>query len=230
MAYIPSRLARITPGEVSPDQAVIDYFYYAPNVPIKTIMSKGFFDGAGYLFYNSNNSRTYQRISIYALKGNLGDPSCERYSAVVSDVTPTSGPSQIPPNKFEVTVSLGADTSYSYDDTVVPPPIIESWHNFFIKYQGIVRYTSNYLPGTPAFIDIPSQYAYGASDFSTAVLLSAPGNPNQPVAGDAIVASYVEPGPSTAFPLRVRLINPSNGGGFNQRAWVTIYSATCKFL
>ena len=227
MPYSPSQLSRLTPGEIGRDQAVIDYFYYGPDVTIQEVMSKGFFDKAGYLFFNNGNPKTWERISILAQRGYGTSPKTpERYSAVVSDVTVTSSVNENP-TEFEVTLSLGPDTSYSVDDNV-PAPVLP-WHNFFIKYQGICRYTSFATPGTPVIIDVPSNYTYSGNDFCTAVLFSDPGNPNQPAAGDAIVAAYVEAGPTPGFPLRVRLITPSAANGHNQRAWVTVMSSTCKF-
>jgi len=231
MAYNPTLLTRLTSGEVGRDQAVIDYFYYDPQTSMQTMMTKGFFDGAGYLFYNSGNPKTWHRISILARRGYGTNPERpERFSAVVSDVTVTS-PAGQPPTSFEVTLALGDDTSYQVDDTapITPAP---DWHNYFIKYRGICRYTSNHTPTVPTIIEIPSNYAWDPSDFSTAILLAnhnpPVGNPN-PVPGDAIVASFVEPGATIAKPLRVRLIPAGVAGGYNQRVWITIYSSICKY-
>ncbi len=226
MPYVSSQLSRVTPGEIGRNQAVIDYFYYGPDVTIQEVMSKGFFDKAGYLFYTGKNHRTWERITILAQRGYGTAPHIpEKYSAVVSDVTVVPTVNQ-KPTEFEVTIALGPDTSFTTDDTN-PPPVIP-WFNFFIKYQGICRYLSNYTPVSPAVIDIVSNYSYDGSDFSTAILFSDKDNPNQPTPGDAIVASYVEPGVATS--LRLRLIPAGVTSGFNQRAWVTIYSTQCKFI
>jgi len=235
MSYISARLARITPGEIGPDQAVIDYFYYAPEVTIAEIMSKGFFDAAGYLFYTDKTPWTYQRIHIYAQRGYGTPVSSEipvKYSAIVSDVVAVGGPEQNP-TAFEVTLALGPDTSYQHDDTLPPPQPPVAWQNLFIKYQGILRYNSNTAPGTDKIINIPSNYEYSPNDFAVTNLLArdgaTPALPN-PVAGDAVVASYVQAGTNPGYPIRLRLILAGSGSGSVQRVWVTIYSSICQFV
>lgn len=229
MPYVPKLLSRITSGEIGRDQAVIDYFYYDPSITIEEVMSPGFFDGAGYLFYKAFNAQTYQRISIVAQVGspNVNPGFPHKYQAVVSDVEVISAAGE-PPSKFKVTASLGSETYQQVDDPGISPPSGPSWHSFFIKYRGIVRMQFN-LPLSVAIM--PSDYAYDVNDFSTAILMDDQGNQHPPEAADAIITSYMSAGPSNDFPLQLNV--RTHGGtnpGFSQRVFVTVYSQICKFV
>jgi len=233
MPYVSKLLTRITPGEVGRNQAVIDYFYYDPETTIEEMLSKGFFDKAGYLFYKegANRNRTYERIHLWAKRGTGIDPSIpDRYSCLVSDVTVTSPPGATP-TEFEVTVSLGPETTPQVDTTLAPLPGPIAWQHYFIKYQGLVRFNSFGTAGVgnETYFYIPSKYLYENSDFVTCNLIgTSPGQP-APFPGDNIIGAYCEPGPSPEFPYKVVLFQTLPTSNTGQRMWLTIRGTNCQF-
>ena len=232
MPYVSKLLSRLTPGEIGRDQAVIDYFYDDPTTEIDTIMSIGFFNKAGYLFYNPQNEKTYQRIHIRAARGSPfpqpGKPA--RFQAVVSDVFVTSPPNQTP-TEYKVTVAFGMDTSEQIDATTAGGAFLDkAWHCFFVKYQGIVRFKSDGSYPAPTSLDIPSRYKYSSSDFCTATLLTTGSSPGLPAIGDNIVAAYTEPSPVPGINWTVRFLQTGPTSGNNLRAWVTVRSPIVQFV
>jgi hypothetical protein len=236
MSYVPKLLSRLTPGEIGRDQAVIDYFYNDPETEIDKIMSIGFFDKAGYLFYNPANEKTYQRIHIRAARGSPfahpGRPA--RFQAVISDVAVTS-PAGATPITYKVSVSFGQDTSEQIDSTPGGGAFLnKAWHCFFTKYEGIVRFVSNGSVGNETRLHIPSRYPLGANDFVTATLIGGKFGPGSiiPTAGDNIVSAYLDlPSPTIpGIPWEVALVQTGPTSNQTLRAWVTVRSPICKFI
>jgi len=222
MPYVPKLLSRLTPGEIGRDQAVIDYFYDDETTSIDEIMSIGFFNQAGYLFYNPNNVKTYQRIHIRAARGSPFSPPepPARFQAVVSDVSIISSPGATPA-QYKVTVAFGLDTSEQVDSTPGGGAFLDkAWHCFFTKYQGIVRFVSD---GAPSFMKIPSRYQYSSRDFCTATLVQTGNTPGTPTAGDNIVSAYTTQAGASPNPWAVGLVQTGPTSGNTLLAWVNSY-------
>ena len=237
MAFNRKLLCRVTPGEVGRDQAVINYFYDDPKTTIDEIMSSGFFDSAGDLFYYEDNPKTYQRINIRAARGvGFTPPDVPaKYQAVVSDVKVISPPGEA--RQYKVTVSFGADTSWQIDATLAGGFLNKLWHSYFVKYEGIVRFDSTGLPPIPpnpeepTVIPIPSRYKLHQSDFCLINLLSSSNAIYTPEPGDAILGAWVE---ASSFPLigpwQIRLTQVYPTSSKSLRAYVKVMGTFCEFI
>ena len=143
----PKKMARITPGEVSRDQAIIDYFYWDPNVPPRLHIH----DASEFL---APLAKILQiGSSFYTLDTTRPSSVFDRQESapvkyVVSDI-------KLDPNdKHEVTLTLGAET-INTDDRIRFEASVE-----YILYNGAVDYSPD--PGTPTNDIIPfDHYAYG---------------------------------------------------------------------
>lgn len=120
-----TKLARVVPGELSPDQAVIDYAYYEPALFLQDILSEGFFNQL------SPELTLYSRVSVYCLAENSG--------SVPASLT-----------RFDLVVILKEPIPYkNYDRIkVVPLPGVwqdtaepDVWSVPTLKYQGMVKWT-----------------------------------------------------------------------------------------
>lgn len=229
MAFNRKLLCRVTPGEVSRDQAVIDYFYDDPDTPIDTIMSIGFFDKAGDLFYYGDNRKTYQRINIRAARGVPFDPPDvpARFQAVVSDVRIISAPDKA--RAYKVTVGFGRDTTWQINATPLPFNTLR-WHSYFVKYEGLVRFRSNGTAPSPSVALIPSKYKYEDSDFCMATLLSSVTSSYIPEAGDAILGAYTEPSPVPGYEWQIRFTQVTPTSAKDLRAYVKVMGSVCEFI
>lgn len=230
-------LSRVTPGEIGRDQAVINYFYDDPNVTIDEVMSIGFFDSAGDLFYYEDNQKTYQRINIRAQRGAPFNPPevPAKYQAVVSDVKVISPPDQA--RQYKVTVAFGADTTWQLNATTDPSYTDKAWHSYFVKYEGIIRFDSTGQAGppvAPTVIPVASKYKRGDNDFVIATLLASETGFNTPTPGDAILAAYTEqPG---VGPWEIRLIQAGltagqpPTSGLKIRGYFKVMGSFCEFI
>jgi len=228
MAFNRKLLCRVTPGEVSRDQAVIDYFYDDPDTPIDKIMSINFFNAAGDLFYYGDNRKTYQRINIRAARGEPFDPPDvpARFQAVVSDVRILSAPGEA--RVYKVTVAFGKDTTWQINSTPLPFHTLR-WHSYFVKYEGLVRFRSNGTAPFPSVATIPTKYQYNDSDFCMATLLSSANPIYIPEPGDALRGAYTEPSPTpAAWQIRFTQTYPTSSKDL--RAYVKVMGSVCEFI
>ena len=232
-------LCRVTPGEVSRDQAVINYFYDDPDSTIDEIMSINFFNSAGDLFYYGDNHKTYQRINIRAQRGAPFDPPDvpAKYQVVVSDVKVTSPPGEA--RKYKVSVAFGTDTTWQLS-TTTGNFINKAWHSYFVKYEGIIRFDSTGVPGPPAaptLIPVASKYKYDQSDFCFATLLSSETSSYIPEPGDAILGAYTK---TPTFPnlgpweIKLTQVGLTAGqpptSGKKLRGYFKVMGTFCEFI
>jgi len=135
--YLPladiTKLSRITPGEISPDQAVIDYFYNDPTIWLGWMVTQGFFDKL---------SRKFQlgsRIRLHGLAHNPDQFVSDEQVTLTYKVTGFTNLPHNPPYQ-EITI-LAEDEDFVLADADSPNAF---WnHNSCVyKFRGIVRYTT----------------------------------------------------------------------------------------
>lgn len=142
----PKKLARITPGEVSRDQAIIDYFYWDPNVPPRLHIH----DPSEFLAPLAKILQVGSTLYTLDTSRPVGVFSREESAPVkyvVSDI-------KLDPNdKHEVTLTLGAETINLPDRTRFEASVD------YVLYNGIVDFIPD--PANPAYdIIIMNHYAY----------------------------------------------------------------------
>jgi len=129
-----SKLSRLTSGEISPDQAVVDYFYYDKKLNFKDLMAPGFFDKI------SGKFQVGTRMSVYC----LGDdrpatglpPSLNRFDVVVGYISDFS-----PPRSYkQVTLLPGVGTWRTQLSPAVPG--LDPWAAWVPVFQGFINWTT----------------------------------------------------------------------------------------
>ena len=122
-----TKLARIVPGELSPDQAIIDYSYYDPEILVRDILSDGFFNKM------SHELTLYSRITVYCLADNLGlvGPSLKRFEMQVISKEP------IPYKNYDHIEILPLPGTWQTNT----PGNLNVWDVRTLKYQGMVTWS-----------------------------------------------------------------------------------------
>jgi len=127
-----TKLSRLTSGEISPDQAVIDYFYNDPAVWIGWMAIQGFFDQLSQKFSVGS------RIRLRGLVSNPDQFPNDRVATVTYKVT---GLEAIPYKPYQKVTVLSEDEAYTYS-TADAPNLFWEHYACVYKYRGLVRYQS----------------------------------------------------------------------------------------
>jgi len=134
-------LSRLTAGEVSKDQAIIDYFYYDTELNFKDVMTPGFFDKL------SKKFKVGSRISFYCLGNNFNPPNSttlKRLDVIVAALTPYT-----PPRNYERVKLLSAPGTWQTNDLS-----LDVWESYSCTFRGLVSWITPPLPNPNPGINV----------------------------------------------------------------------------
>jgi len=210
-------LSRVTAGEISFDQAKIDYFYHDPELNFKDVMAPGFFDKL------SDKFTMYSHITVYCLGNNPAStpplaPSLKRFEIVVVSIIPFD-----PTLTYSRVVVLPAANTWMSN-----APLNDTWTSQFIKWQGFVEWITPPLPNpNPGLNLVHLDTTLIDLDNTDAVLF------NQPQPGDEATAAVVRTcRPASNAEIYVEwaptwlggTIHPDPGAGQRCRMFIQIWS------
>ena len=130
-----TKLSRLTPGEISPDQAVIDYIYYDPNFPIENMRSNnGFFNNISGKFQVGSKIHIVGRRNTTPLTNPLNTVQCVTYQVAGIDDIPNA-----PTNSPQRRITLLPSNHALMQSTAIPDTEALSITAKCYKFKGIIR-------------------------------------------------------------------------------------------
>ncbi len=159
-------LSRLTAGEISKNQAIIDYFYYDQSLNFADVMKPGFFNKL------SKKFKVGSKISVYCLGNNTPPimPSLKRFDILVGDLVPFS-----PPRPYELVYV------FPLGDSLASNLPGQRWDVNQILFQGLVHWSTPGLPNpTPGINKVLIPDAVLPLNITNTILF------NQPDPGDEI--------------------------------------------